>query len=306
MLTGKFTPSAGQGKKPIIYSASSDWQKVTFRPTAQLKPEQSLAKAPSTVRPPATRPATEPVQQPASQPSAPVESVKTNNAVAANEPANRSSPPATQSTAPVVTASQPSRTNPGMTMSSGFRPAFTGDFATNRNGWKAGAQGDYHYQIGLGRYNIRKRKANTQQVAFSFVPLPSDLNLNLAEEFTIKIDVMADSGRIPTGGLLFGVADSLNFCAFTLNGKGEVSVIRVTNGQASDMPGDFYAPGVPVDKNRNRLTVRRQRDALHFYINEQEVRSSPYPFKLFSGNGVGMITSGYWTSFQKLSVVLGP
>ncbi|GAB3639551.1 hypothetical protein GCM10027423_01870 [Spirosoma arcticum] len=190
----------------------------------------------------------------------------------------------------------------------GYRPAFTGDFVTNRNGWKAGNKGDYYYQIGVGKYNIRKRNVNTNQIAFSYVPLPTEINLNIAETFTIKVDVVADSGRVPTGGLLFGVADSLNYCAFSLNSRGEVSIIRVSNGMTfSDyMPGDYFRPGVLLEKNRDRLTIRRTGDVLHFFINEQEVRSSPYPFRMLPGNGIGLTTTGYWTSFQKLTVTLGP
>ncbi len=263
--------------KPVIYSASSDWQKVTFRPTAPIRPQTP---------PPATTPTSHTGTSPevSSIPNQP------DAGVSSSEPISR-----------------PSRTASG-SYNPGFRPAFTGDFATNRNGWKAGNKGDYHYQIGMGRYSIRKRNINSQQVAFSYVPLPADINLNLADTFTVKVDVLADSGRIPTGGLLFGVRDSLNFCAFTLDGTGRISIIRAANGATfSDyMPGDFFTPGVPVDKNRNRLTIRRKGDALHFYVNEQEVRSSPYPYKMFSGNGIGMTTSAYWTSFQKLSVTLGP
>ncbi|WP_460978182.1 hypothetical protein [Spirosoma knui] len=262
--------------RAVIYSASSDWQKVTLKPT------QSIRSRP-TVPPPTTNAAVTP----------------------SNEPVTRQ-PGMTESTAEVATP--PTRTSSASSNPAGFRPAFTGDFATNRNGWKAGNKGDYQYQIGLGRYNIRKRNANTKQVAFSYVALPPDINLNRADTFTIKVDVLADSGRIPTGGLLFGVKDSLNFCAFTLNGKGEISIIRVANGATfSDyMPGDFFSPGVPVDRNRNRLSIRRRGAALYFYVNEQEVRSSPYPFRMLSGNGIGMMTSAYWTSFQKLSVTLGP
>ena len=189
-----------------------------------------------------------------------------------------------------------------------FRPAFTGDFATNRNGWKAGNRGDYYYQIGLGRYSIRKRNTNTREAAFSSVELPATINLNLADVFTIKVDMLADSGQVPSGGLLFGVLDSLNYSAFTLNGKGEVSIIRVANGQTfSDyMPGDYFLPGVLVEKNRNRLMIERRGQGLHFYINAQEIRSSPYQFKMLPGNGIGVTSSGYWTSFQKLSVTIGP
>ncbi len=215
-----------------------------------------------------------------------------------------------KSTLPATTqARRPNApTRSGATENVDFRPAFTGDFATNRNGWKARNQGDYYYQIGLGRYSIRKRNTNTRKAAFSTVELPTDINLNLADVFTIKVDVLADSGQVPSGGILFGVLDSLNYCAFTLNGKGEVSIIRVANGQTfSDyMPGDYFSSGVLVEKNRDRLMIERRGQGLHFYINAQEIRSSPYPFKMLPGNGIGVTSSGYWTSFQKLSVTLGP
>lgn len=298
--------------KPVIYSASSEWQRVSFKATPRLRSStgQPSASLNAPVRTPLlTSPSpetTKPTAQPSANPPARSEPPATNPTYAANpapRPTSTETPPAADapvSTAPRYTPPPPSPT--------GYRPAFTGDFATNRNGWKAGNKGDYHYQIGLGKYNVRKRNVHTEQVALSYVSLPSDINLNIADIFTIKLDVVADSGRIPTGGLMFGVRDSLNFCAFTLNGRGEVSIIRVANGQTfSDyMPGDFFAPGVPVERNRNRLIIRRQGDALHFYVNDREVRSSPYPFKMFSGNGIGMMTSAYWTSFQKLSVTLGP
>ena len=199
------------------------------------------------------------------------------------------------------------RSRPAAPSATGYRPAFTGDFATNRNGWRAGNQGDYTYQIGLGKYSIRKRNVNTTQMAFSYVPLPTELNLNVARNFTIKVDVVADSGRIPTGGLLFGVADSLNYSAFVLSSRGEVSIIRVTNGVSGEyMPGEYFRPGILLERNRDRLTIRRTGDALHFYINDQEIRTSPYPFRMLAGNGIGLTTMGYWTSFQKLTVTLGP
>lgn len=301
---------AGQDK-PVIYSASSDWQKVTLKPTTRPRSAESVSSSAPPER--TTRPALPPPTQsevigqtdlaaaPASQPaSTPVPPPTTAGAGLNPEPASPLSTKAKPTPAP--------RRNPPAPNAVGYRPAFTGDFVTNRNGWQAGTKGDYHYQIGVGKYNVRKRNVNTNQVAFSYVPLPAEINLNVAETFTIKVDVVADSGRVPTGGVLFGVADSLNYCAFTLNSKGEISIVRVANGATSNeyMPGDFFRPGVLLEKNRDRLTIRRTGDALHFYINEQEVRSSPYPFRMLPGNGIGLTTTGYWTSFQKLTVTLGP
>ena len=232
--------SSGSLVRPFIYSASSEWKKVTLKQPAQLA--------------------------------------------------------ATRRGAATGTSSTPE-----------FRPAFIADFVTNRNYWRGGAIGDYRYQIGRGSYSIHKRNLRTQKAAFSSVALPQDINLNRADVFTIKLDVLADSGKVPTGGVLFGVKDSLNFCAFTTNSKGDVSIKRVANGEtfADYMPGDFFRPGVAVDKNRNRLMVKRRGEYLHFYINEQEVRSSPYLFRMLPGNGIGLTSSGYWTSFQKLSVTVG-
>jgi len=210
---------------------------------------------------------------------------------------------------PSITTStvyRPTRTTPTNT-EEGYRPAFTGDFATNRNGWKASSEGDYSYKIGSGTYDIRKLNVHTQQAAFSYVELPAAIDLNQSSQFTIKVDVVADSGRVPTGGILFGVKDSLNYSAFTTNQAGQVLIVRVVNGQPlSDyMSALPVQAGVPLDKNRNRLSIRRNRGALRFYVNEQEIRSSPYEFRLLSGNGIGVTASGYWTSFQKLSVTTG-
>ncbi|ADB39320.1 hypothetical protein [Spirosoma linguale] len=225
------------------------------------------------------------------------------------EPARKESvTPVQRSSSTIVERTQPVTSRTPVTMGTAeFRPAFTGDFATNRNGWRAGNQGDYYYQIGLGQYSIRRRIANTQQLSFSAVELPNEINLNAADLYTIKVDMLADSGQVPAGGLLFGVRDSLNYNAFLLNAKGEVAVVRVADGRTfSDyMPADFLAPGVSVEKNRNRLTVQRRGNALHFYINAQEIRSSPYPVRLLAGNGIGFTSSAYWTAFQKLTVTLG-
>ncbi|AUD00588.1 hypothetical protein [Spirosoma pollinicola] len=272
-LVNSVAQSTGRRPKMAIFSASSEWQKVTLKPTS------ALAVSPS------GRPSTA-VEKPASSPVGQAAPVTVTNPTEVMAPA---------------------RTAPYPTVNSDYHPAFTGDFATNRNGWKAGIKGDYYFQIGLGRYSIRKRNTNTTQVALSTVELPADINLNRAEVFTIKVDVLADSGQVPSGGIVFGIKDSLNYNAFTLNAKGEVSIIRVANGSTFGdyMPGDFFSPGVSVEKNRDRLSIQRRGDELHFYVNAVEIRSSPYPFKMFAGNGIGLMASGYWTSFQKLTVTLG-
>ncbi|QJD80621.1 hypothetical protein [Spirosoma rhododendri] len=279
------------GSQPVeeIESASSDWQRV------------SLSRSASRVTPPlastATSPRTAPIQ------AAPVQAATRSTSTASTAPV--ATPSAGPGRSPVVSAppvgripAQPQR----------YRPAFTGDFATNRNGWKGGRKGGYHYQIGFGRYNIRPVNPAPGEVAYSVVPLPTEMNLNLATHFTIKLDVVADSGRVPTGGLLFGVRDSLNLCAFLIRSDGTMALTRLTNGQAADsvMTADYFKPGVSVAPNRNQLVIRRVEKALHVYINQQEVRGSPFVFALLPGNSIGVSSSGSWTSFQKLIVTLGP
>ncbi len=213
--------------------------------------------------------------------------------------------PATASTLPTRPAPATGRV-PARPQS--YRPAFSGDFATNRSGWRGGRKGGYHYQIGFGKYNIRRLSPAPGEVAYSVVPLPTEMNLNLAPYFTIRIDVVADSGRVPSGGLLFGVRDSLNLCAFRLRSDGTMALTRLIDGQATDsvMTDDFFRPGVPVEPNRNQLVIRRVEKALHVYINQREVRGSPFVFEPLPGNRIGVTSSGDWTSFQKLLVTLGP
>ncbi|GAB2563467.1 hypothetical protein [Spirosoma aerophilum] len=273
LLLNSFAQSAQRRPKVAVFSTSSEWVNVKLTPASPVKVSPSGAGQAAATGSSAASPVT---------------------------PAN----PATGT----GTTIPPNGTAASPTGTPDYRPAFTGDFATNRNGWRAGNKGDYYYQIGLGKYSIRKRNTNTKQLAFTAVELPVNINLNHADFFTIKVDVLADSGQVPTGGVLFGVKDSLNYCAFTLNAKGEVSIKRIANGQTfSDyMPGDFFSPGVSVEKNRNRLSIERKGDALHFYINAAEIRSSPYSFKMLPGNGIGLTSSGYWTGFQRLSVTVGP
>ena len=200
----------------------------------------------------------------------------------------------------------PSRSRP--TGPVAYHPAFTGDFVMNRTGWFAGTRGGYHYQIGFGKYNVRQVGPAPGSRAFSAVPLPADINLNLADYFTIKVDVVADSGRIPNGGLVFGVLDSLNYCSFTLNPDGTMALARVVDGRQTDpiLTGLTLNPGVPVVPNRNQLILRRVDRALHVFINQREVRGSPFAFEQLPGNGIGITAGGDWTSFQKLLVTLGP
>lgn len=300
MLSISSLAQSPRRERSFIYSVPSEWQKVSLKPSAP-----AGTTAPRTTSGPVQQSST--TSRPSPQPD--VAAPETVQPTTPSVPAESTTPNSgySQRTPSSVPVTRPDPAS-ARTTSPDFRPAFTGDFVTNRNGWKAGNSGDYQYQIGLGRYTIRRRKVSSHQIAFSHVALPADINLNSADLFTIKVDVLADSGKVPTGGVLFGVRDSLNFSAFTLNGKGEASLIHVANGQTlgNYMTGEFFNPGVPVERNRNRLTIRRKDNYLHFYINEQEIRTSPQPFKPLAGNDIGVITSAYWTSFQKFSVTLGP
>ena len=265
-------------------STSSEWQQVSLsRHATHAAPAPTNAPNPTRSTPaPTTTVATSTV--PASAPTA------------STLPAR----PAPIPTAP-ATGRVPARPQ-------SYRPAFSGDFATNRSGWRGGRKGGYQYQIGFGRYNIRRLSPTSGEVAYSVVSLPTEMNLNLAPYFTIRIDVVADSGRVPSGGLLFGVRDSLNLCAFRLRSDGTMALTRLIDGQATDsvMTDDFFRPGVPVEPNRNQLVIRRVEKALHVYINQREVRGSPFVFDPLPGNRIGVTSSGDWTSFQKLLVTLGP
>ncbi|WP_234734983.1 hypothetical protein [Tellurirhabdus bombi] len=185
--------------------------------------------------------------------------------------------------------------------------SFTDTFRDNQNQWKSGDVGAYAYEVGGNSYQFRRR-TNTMQPALSYIPLPTAISLNLAKTFVIQVDVFTDPGVVPDAGLLLGVKDSLNYTQFMLTSRREVIIKALINNTtyANYMPGQSIDMGGFIQSGHNRLRLEKREERLHFYINGKEVESSPYPFRPFSGDGIGFISSGVWTAFRNLSVIVTP
>jgi hypothetical protein len=188
---------------------------------------------------------------------------------------------------------------------SGF--SFTDTFLDNQNQWKSGDYGAYAYEVGGNSYQFRKRM-NAEEPALSYIPLPTVISLNQAKTFVIQVNVFTDPGVVPDAGLLLGVKDTLNYTQFRLTSRREVVIKALINNTtyANYMPGEAIDMGGFIQSGHNTLRLEKREERLHFYINGKEVESSPYPFRPFSGEGIGFISSGAWTAFRNLSVIVTP
>ncbi|GAB3315797.1 hypothetical protein GCM10027299_05240 [Larkinella ripae] len=184
---------------------------------------------------------------------------------------------------------------------------FTDDFSDNHNRWRIGQRGAYSFDLHQNSYRIRKQASNTQTAAFSFIPVPTAINLNKVDTFMVQVDIAGPTGIIPDAGLLVGVKDSLNYCHFRINNKNQVSVKYVINGLSYTiyMRGEYVPAGIPLSATKNTLTVRKKGDQIHFYLNGREIPTSPYQFRLYQGNGVGFVSTTDGTLFKNLIVSAG-
>jgi hypothetical protein len=196
-----------------------------------------------------------------------------------------------------TTPVSPFRTPSGL----GFTETFGEE---NKNNWPTGLRAGFTYTLKPIGYQIERRSADTSRVARAWVTLSNRLNLNKIDTFLIQIDLLPQTDSYPAGGLLFGVADSLNYNQVRLVGKDRVMVQQVVNGKAdlAVIPTRLTRANVDLRPGRNRIAVWRRGNQLHIFVNEKELPTSPMPFRPFKGNGVGVVMTGNWLSFRNLSV----
>lgn len=186
--------------------------------------------------------------------------------------------------------------------------AFRESFDTNKRFWREGSYGDYTYEIANNNYFIRRNRVDSKRTAFSFIKLPEDINLNKADTFTVQLEIVGKPGTIPEGGLLLGMQDSLNYCQVRITDQRQVIVNMIIEGKVANryFPGGISSPQRSILPERNILTVRRFDSKLHIYINRQEISTSPFTFRYFRGNSIGILTSGDAISFRNLLVRARP
>ncbi|GAB3908396.1 hypothetical protein GCM10028803_43940 [Larkinella knui] len=185
--------------------------------------------------------------------------------------------------------------------------SFTEDFSDNRNRWLIGRRGAYAFDMSQNTYRIYKQASDSPASAFSYISIPTALNLNKVDTFMVQVELAGPSGIIPDAGLLIGVKDSLNYCHFRINNKNQVSVKYVINGLSYTiyMRGDYVPAGIPLSATKNTLTVRRKGEQIHFYLNGREIPTSPYQFRQYQGNGIGFVSTTDGTTFRNLTVSVG-
>ncbi|TAE26835.1 MAG: hypothetical protein EAZ91_16860 [Cytophagales bacterium] len=184
-------------------------------------------------------------------------------------------------------------------------PSFSESFTEeNPNGWPTGLRAGFTYTLKPIGYQLERRSADTSRAARAWVTLSNRLNLNKIDTFLIQIDLLPQTDTYPAGGLLFGVADSLNYSQIRLIGPNRVLVQQVVNGKpdVTFVSAHLARATVALRSGRNRIAVWRRGRQLHVFVNEKELPTSPFAFRPLRGNGVGVLMTGNWLSFRNLSV----
>ena len=186
--------------------------------------------------------------------------------------------------------------------------AFRETFDTNIHAWREGVHGDYSYLIANHNYSIQRNRVDSKRTAYSFIPLPEEINLNKCDTFSVQVEIVGKPGTIPEGGLLLGMLDSLNYCQVRITDQRQVVVSMIIEGKVANryFPGGTSSPQRSIQTEHNTLLARRIDNKLHIYVNRQEVSTSPFTFRYFRGNGIGLLTSGDSIAFRNLLVRARP
>lgn len=184
-------------------------------------------------------------------------------------------------------------------------PSFVETFGEeNLNKWPIGLRAGFTYTLKPIGYQLERRSADTSRAARAWVRLPNRLNLNKIDTFMVQLDLLPLANSYPGGGLLFGVADSLNYHVVRLVGPNRVIVQQILNGKPAPafVSAHLAQATVALRPGRNRIAVWRRGRQLHVFVNDKEVPTSPFPFRPLRGTGVGVLMTSNWLSFRNLSV----
>lgn len=184
-------------------------------------------------------------------------------------------------------------------------PGFTETFTEeNTNGWPTGLRAGFTYTLKPIGYQIERRSADSSWAARAWIQLSPKLTLNKIDTFMVQVDLLSQSDTYPNGGLLFGVADSLNYSQVWLMGKNRVLVQQIVKGKPDPtfVSARLAKATVALRPGRNRVAVWRMGNRIHVYVNEKELPTSPFPFRPLRSNGVGVMLGGNWLSFRNLTV----
>ncbi|KAB7732524.1 hypothetical protein F5984_00750 [Rudanella paleaurantiibacter] len=182
-----------------------------------------------------------------------------------------------------------------------FRETFA---EANANRWPVGLRAGFTYTPGPVGYQLERRGADSSQLARAWIQLANRFDLPRIDTFMVQLDVLPRADMYPDGGLLFGVADSLNYSRVWLNGRDRVIVQQIVDGKPDLTSTNDRLASVrfPTQKGRNRITVWRRGARLHVFVNDKELPGSPFLNRAVRGNGVGVFAKGNWLAFRNLTV----
>ncbi|MBC7901971.1 MAG: serine/threonine protein kinase [Gemmatimonadaceae bacterium] len=155
--------------------------------------------------------------------------------------------------------------------------------------WERDSDADRDMGIETGKYFIRGRKGG---YSYEFTP---KFGVDIRRDFSVSVNATWQEGNPETG---FGI----NYCAnieqevyfvFYITAGGYYQVAEFLNGEWKNIVDWTKSSNIHTGKNLNTLSIVKQGDFIHYYINDQLEKT--LPFIPAFGSGFGLRVDGAQT-----------
>jgi hypothetical protein len=157
---------------------------------------------------------------------------------------------------------------------------FEDRFDANIHQWLEESTSDYSFEVKEGKYIIEQK---TEGGRFASRPIA----INQTDDFKIECTLQKINGINGYAyGPVWGLKDYNNYHYFWITGDGRFVVGKIENGKFIDTIS-WAEPNIPINKfnSTNRLTIKKERDQVQYFINDNFVGKTR--FEPFFGSFVG-------------------
>ena len=146
------------------------------------------------------------------------------------------------------------------------------NFSNNDRYWFVGDKGYITVTMQKGAYTIDRRVVSGEDV------FTIDNFIDPSKDFSIESTLFLEETILPvSAGLVWNYADMDNFDAFIISGEGSFKVLTVRYGTMLDVSEGFVKhTTIKKAGKKNVLKVQKKGDAYLFFVNDQQVFTTPF------------------------------
>ncbi len=156
------------------------------------------------------------------------------------------------------------------------------DFSTNDRYWFVGERGYTTVSLKKKEYSIDRRSFSGDDV------FTVDVFLDPAKDFSIESTLLIEEATLESSaGIIWNYADMNNFDIFFISKDGSFKVCALRYGNLFEVSEGFQKhPSIKGVGKKNTLSVQRKGDNYLYFINDQQVFTTPFPGLSYTSHGV--------------------